>query len=84
MTRQEAEVFAEFRNKKLWRMFGNWLVFEMNENKTINFVHVGNYHTNYGLAFLGRNGELQFPNDDAVVPPKAMLEAIRNRLYREE
>lgn len=82
MTRHEAEVFAMAYKPKLWRVFGNWLVFEMNENKTINFVHVGDYHTNYGLAFLGRNGELQFPNDDAVVPPKAMLKAIRNRLHR--
>lgn len=83
MNRQEAELFAGKYKSKLWRVFGNWLVFEMNIRKTINFVYVGNYRTNYGMAFLTNTGQFVYPNDDAVIPPKAMLQAMENKLRRE-
>lgn len=82
MTRHEAEVFAELRNKKLWRMFGNWLCFEI-ENKVIHYVSVGEYLTNYGMAYLSKTGQFMFPNEFGIMPPKAMLKAVEKKLRRE-
>ena len=84
MTKKEAHdlITDGWKYKNLWRVFGDWLVFEPDEFNSIPFVYMVNYYAVNGYAYLTKSGELIYPNDGNRIPPKRMIEAIEKKLKK--
>ena len=84
MTKKEAQdlVTDGWKYKNLWRVFGNWLVFEPDEFNSIPFVYMGDYYAVNGYACITKKGELIYPNDGNRLPPRRMREAMEKKLAK--
>ena len=80
MTKEDAInlITPGWKYRKLWRVFGRWLVFEPDEYGSFPFVYIGNYLSTNGFVYMYKD-KMLWPNDGNMAPPKAMINAIEKR-----